>query len=79
MGILQRTLQSQRDLRGLLEESPCLTHGDLCSPDHSEWQGNRPACGKCTALDLRRKPFGALISPKSGSASQRKGSGQGRG
>lgn len=72
-------IRAKRDLRGLQVESPCLTDGDFCSPANSEWQGNKAACGRCTALELRRKPFGALSWSRLGSASHRKGSSQRRG
>lgn len=70
--------EPKKDFRSLLDESP-PSLDDFCSQDNSERQGNRPACGRCAALELRRKPFGALILPRWGSASHRKGSGQGRG
>ena len=57
-------VRAKTDLRGLQVEFPCLTDGDFCSPAHSEWQGNRPAGGRCTALEFRRKLFGALIWPR---------------
>lgn len=68
MGLLREpySVRVKRGLRGLQDESPCLTNGGFCSPANSEWQGSRPACGRHTALELRRKPFGALIWPRWG-------------
>lgn len=75
VGILKRTLQcqSQRDLSGSSRWVPMFDRCGFCSPDNSEWQGSRPACGKCTAFRFEKKTIWGSNLTKVGVCSSEKG------